>query len=141
MVEENISQEFRLENIDQTRDYFVEEIEQTELMSRKHKNVCATLNCIEDFLISASTNTARISITAFASLLDILTGITSSAIRVKTCAIAVGIKKYRSIIKKKKKNHDKVVLLAKSKSNSTNVLISKDLVHSNISHDEIFFNK
>ena len=141
MVEENISQEFRLENIDQTRDYFVEEIEQTELMSRKHKNVCTTLNCIEDFLISASTNTARISITAFASLLDILTGITSSAIRVKTCAIVVGIKKYRSIIKKKKKNHDKVVLLAKSKSNSTNVLISKDLVHSNISHDEIFFNK
>ena len=141
MVEENISQEFRLENIDQTRDYFVEEIEQTELMSRKHKNVCTTLNYIEDFLISASTNTARISITAFASLLDILTGITSSAIRVKTCAIAVGIKKYRSIIKKKKKNHDKVVLLAKSKSNSTNVLISKDLVHSNISHDEIFFNK
>ena len=66
MVEENISQEFRLENIDQTRDYFVEEIERTELMRRKHKNVCTTLNCIEDFLISASTSTERISISAFA---------------------------------------------------------------------------
>ena len=28
MVEENISQEFRLKNIDETRSYFLEEIEQ-----------------------------------------------------------------------------------------------------------------
>ena len=28
MVEENISQEFRLRNIDETRDYFLEEMEQ-----------------------------------------------------------------------------------------------------------------
>ena len=35
MVEEKISQEFRLTNIDETRNYFPEEIEQNELMSRK----------------------------------------------------------------------------------------------------------
>ena len=34
MAKENISQEFRLENIDETRNYFLEEIEQNELMSR-----------------------------------------------------------------------------------------------------------
>ena len=49
MVEENISQDFRLRNIDQTRNYFLEEIEQNELMSRKHKKVCTTLNYIEQF--------------------------------------------------------------------------------------------
>ena len=49
MVEENISQDFRLRNIDQTRNYFLEEIEQNELMSRKHKKVCTTLNSIEQF--------------------------------------------------------------------------------------------
>ena len=32
MVEENISQEFRLRNIDETRNYFLEEIGQNELM-------------------------------------------------------------------------------------------------------------
>ena len=31
MVEENISQEFRLKNIDETRSYFLEEIEQNGL--------------------------------------------------------------------------------------------------------------
>ena len=37
MVEENISQEFRLKNIDETRNYFLKKIEKNELMSRKHK--------------------------------------------------------------------------------------------------------
>ena len=105
-------------------------------MSKKHKKVCTTLNYIEHFLILASTITGCISISAFASLLGIPIGITSSAIGLKICAITAGIKKYKSIIKKKKKKHDKIVLLAKSKLNSIEVLISKALIDSNISHDE-----
>ena len=54
MVEENKSQEFRLiKKIDETRNYFIEEIEQNELMSKKHKMVCTSLNYIEHFLILA----------------------------------------------------------------------------------------
>ena len=60
----------------------------------------------------------------------------SSGIGLKIYAITAGIKKYKSIIKKKKKKHDKIVLLAKSKLNSIEVLISKALIDSNISHDE-----
>ena len=37
MVEENISEEFRLKNIDKTRNYFLGKIEQNVLMGRKHK--------------------------------------------------------------------------------------------------------
>ena len=73
---------------------------------------------------------------AFVSLVDIPAGITSSALGLKICVITAGIKKYKSIIKKKKKKHDKIVLLAKSKLNSIEVLISKALIDSNISHDE-----
>ena len=54
MVEENISQEFKWKNIDEARSYFVEEIKQNDLMSKKHKKVCATLNYIEHLLILAS---------------------------------------------------------------------------------------
>ena len=63
-------------------------------------------------------------------------GITSSAIGSNIYAIAAGIKKYTSIIKEKKKKHDKRVLLPKSKLNNIKVLISKALINSNISHDE-----
>ena len=39
MVEENVSQQFRLRNIDETSDYSIEDINRNELMSKKHKNV------------------------------------------------------------------------------------------------------
>ena len=39
MVEENINEEFKLKKIDETRDYFIEEINQNEFMSKKHKNL------------------------------------------------------------------------------------------------------
>ena len=41
----------RWKNIDESRNYFVEEIEQKELISKMHKKVCTTPNYIEHFLI------------------------------------------------------------------------------------------
>ena len=105
MVEENIRQDLRLKNIDETRNYFLEEIEQNELMSRKHKKICTTLNYIEHFLILTSGITGCISLAAFSCLLGIPIEINCSAIGIKICEIAAGIKRYKSIIKKKK--HDK----------------------------------
>ena len=136
MAEENISQEFRLKNIDETINYFLEEIKQNELMSKTHKKVCTPANYIEHFLILASTITECTSVSAFASLLGIHIGITISAIRLKICAITAGIKKYKSIIKKKEKKHDKIVSLEKSKLRRIEVLISKALIDSVISDDK-----
>ena len=135
MAEENISQGFRLKNIDETKKCFIEEINRNELMSKKHKKVCLTLNYIEHFILG-STIIGCVSISAFASVFDIPIGITSSAIGLKICAITAGIKKYKSIIMEKKKKHDKIALLAKSKLNSIEVLVSKALIDLVISHDE-----
>ena len=134
MVEESISQDFRLKNIDEKRNFFLKEIEQNDLIIRKHKKVCTTLNYIEHFLILVSTITGCISISAFSSLLGIPIGSTSSAIGLKFCAITAEIKKYKSIIKKQK--HDKIVLLAKSNLNSTELVVCKAFMDSNISHDK-----
>ena len=90
MAEENISQEFSFKNIDERRNYFLEEITKNEFMTKKHKKVCATLTCIEHFLFLASTITGCISISAFSSLIGIPIGIKSSAIGLKIGAIAVG---------------------------------------------------
>ena len=59
--------------------------------------------------------------------------------RIKICAIIAWIKKYKSITKKKKKNHDKTLSLEKPKLNSIDGLISKALINSNISHNEFVF--
>ena len=65
MAEENISQEFRLKDIDETRNHFIEKIKQNELISKKHKKVYTNLNYIEHFLILASAISGCISISVF----------------------------------------------------------------------------
>ena len=47
-----------------------------------------------------------------------------------------GIKKYKSIIKKRKKKHDEIELLGKDELNTIEGLISTALINSCISHDE-----
>ena len=96
-----MSQKFTLKNINKIRNYLIEEINQNKLMSKKHKKICTTLNYSVDLFILASALTEYVSISAFASLVGILRGITSSAVILKICTTA-GIKKYKSIIKIKK---------------------------------------
>ena len=90
-----------MKDIDEKRNYLLEEIKQNEFMSRKHKKVHATIDYIRHFLNLASTITGCISIYPFTSLTGFPKDITSSAIGLKICAIASGIKTYKSIIKKK----------------------------------------
>ena len=104
MTEENVVQKFGLKNIDKTRNYFIEETKWNEFMSKKHKKIRAILIHIEHLLILTSTITGCISISAFPSLIGFPIGILSSAIGLKTYAIATGINKYKLIIKEKKKN-------------------------------------
>ena len=94
------------------------------------------MNYIVHSLIVVSRITGCVSISTFAFLVGVRTGISSSIIVLKPCVITAGIKSYQSIIKKKRKKHDKIVLLAKSKLSSIEVLISKALIDSIISHDE-----
>ena len=84
----------KLVSIDETRNYLIEEVNQNELMSKKHKKICTALNYIEHFIILASAITGRVSISAFISLIGFPIGITSSAIVLQICAKTAGIKKY-----------------------------------------------
>ena len=74
MEEENIRQEFKLKNIDETKNYLTEEINQNKLVNKQDKKICTTLKYIEHFLqfqifsISACTITGCVSISAFTSL-------------------------------------------------------------------------
>ena len=83
------------------------------------------LNYFEHFLIFVSPVSRYVSISAFASLVGVPVGTKSSPVGLKICAITAGIKKYKSIINKNKKQHDKIRLLAKTKLNTIDVLISK----------------
>ena len=132
MPEENMNKEFRLTKIDGVKNYLIEEINRNELMSKKHEKDCRVLSYIDHSFILInqliSTVTECVSISAFASLVGVPIGIISSAIGLKICAITAGIENYKSVNKKKKKKHDKMISLPKFKLSSKEVLISKVLI-------------
>ena len=87
MAEENI----RLKNIDGTRKSFIEKINQTGLMSKKRKLIW--ILSYEYFLILASAVTGYILFSAFASLVCMPIGFTSSVVWLNVCLINVRFKK------------------------------------------------
>ena len=64
MSEKSISQEFRLKNIDKTKNYFLLEIKENELIRKKHRKVRQVLNYIDHLLVVISTITGCVSISA-----------------------------------------------------------------------------
>ena len=94
------SLEFRLKKIDETRNYLLEEIKHNDLTSEKIKKTYKYFNYVKHLLTLAIT--ICVSISAFASLVCLPVGITSSAVGIKLCAITAGIKRYKSFIKKTK---------------------------------------
>ena len=71
----------------ETKNSFIKEIKQNELLSKKHKNVCTIINYTEHLLISASMITRCVSFSAFASLVGIPAGFASFTVGIKICSI------------------------------------------------------
>ena len=84
MTKGKIDQEFRCKKIEK-ENYFIEEMKQNELVSKKHKKVYKILNYTDYLLILTSTVTGCVSISGFSSLVGILSGIENSAVTIQTC--------------------------------------------------------
>ena len=93
--------EFRFKKIDETRNYLLDEIKDNELMSEKYKKTCKYLNYAQHLPVLVSTVTGCVSVSAFALLVCVPVGITSSAVGIKICAISAGMQKYISQLSRK----------------------------------------
>ena len=108
------------------------------LMSKKHKNVCTILDYIEHFFYFILDSTITCCCFLFCFFSWYSNRNYEFCNRIKSLCNNFSNEKYKSMIKKKKKKHDKIVLLAKAKLNSIEILISMSLVDSVISHDDFF---
>ena len=97
-------------------------------MSREHKKILYNSKLHKIFSYFSFYNYWMSLNLYFCFFSPVLIGIMSSTIELKICLVAALIKKCKSVIKKKKKKHDKVVFSATSKLNLIEVLISKTLV-------------
>ena len=124
----------RLNEITEIENYFHEEINQRKWCSKSLSKYVAAFGYLDKVLIALSATRAGVYIILFTSVVDALVGIASFTLYF---SLTTGIvKKLLSITRKKKKKHDNILMLAKSKVNSIEALISQELMDMQISYEE-----
>ena len=91
---------------------------------------------IDKILIVLSAATGGVSIVSFTSVIGLPVGIGNASFTLIFSLTTGIIKKLLNITRNKKKKHDKILMLAKSKLNSIETLISQALIDMDISHEE-----
>ena len=127
---------FRLYEIKKIENYFINEINERKSCSKKLSKYVTTFDYIDKILIALSAATGGISIISFTSIIGVPAGIASASFTLIFSIITGIIKKLLNITRSKKKKHDKILMLAKSKFNSIETLISQALNDMEISHEE-----
>ena len=134
----NLSEQtkFWLDEISKIENYFIEEINQRKSCSQKLSKYVTTFDYIDKILIVLSATSSGVSIISFTSIIGAPVGIASASFTLIFSLTTGIIKKLLSITRNKKKKHDKILTLAKSKLNSIETLISQALIDMDISHEE-----
>ena len=116
----NISneQQFRLNKINEIKDYFLAEIRERELISKNLSKYIASLDYFDKSLNVLSILSGGLSIASFSSVIGALAGITGASCSFTFSITSGFIKMFLKTIRNKKKNHNKIVILARSKLNS-----------------------
>ena len=128
-------QQFRLKKINKTKDYFVAEIKKRELMSKRLSKYIASFDYFDKSLIALSAATGSISIASFTTVIGAPIGMMSASFSL-AFLITTGFVKRFLKTRNKKKKHNKIVMLARSKLNSIESKISEALINNEISHKD-----
>ena len=127
---------FRLDEISKIENYFHEEINQRKSCSKKISKYVAVFDYIDQALIVLSATSSGVSIISFTSIIGAPVGIASASFTLIFSLTTGIVKKLLSTTRNKKKKHDKIFMLAKSKLNSIETSISQALIDMEISHEE-----
>ena len=127
---------FRLIKIIETENCFHQEINLRKSSSKKLNKYVTTFDYVDKILIVLSATSSGVLIISFTSIAGAPVGI-ASAILTLIFSLTTGIvKKLLNITRNKKKKHDKILMLAKSKLNSIGTLMPQALIDMDISHEE-----
>ena len=129
-------QHFRLNKINEIKFYFVAEIKERKLMSKRLSKYIAFCYYFDKSLIVLSATSGSVSVTSFATVIGTPIGIASASLSL-TFSLSTGIiKKLLKTTRNKKKKHNKIIMLARSKLNSIESKVSEALINSEISHED-----
>ena len=134
----NLSEQtkFRLSEIIGIENYFQQEIYQRKPCSKNLSKYVTAFDYIDKILIVLSATSSGVCIISSASVVGAPVGIASASFTLTFSLISGITKKLLSITRKKKKKHDKILMLAKNKLDSIETLVSQALIDMEITHEE-----
>ena len=127
---------FRLDEINKIKDYLNAEIKERKDIIKKISKYIVAFDYADKLFITLSASFGTLSIASHATVVGIPVGIAGASLTL-TFTITTGIvKKFLNITRKKKKKHNKIIALARSKLNIIENLISQALIDFEITHEQ-----
>ena len=127
---------YRLDKINKIKEYFDNEIKERKDIIKKLNKYLVSFDYLDQIFIALSASFSTLSIASYSTVIGLPVGIAGSSLTL-ILTIGTGINKsLLRVTKKRKKKHNKIIALAKSKLNMIDTLLSSALNDSKISHEE-----
>ena len=127
---------YRLDEINKIKDYLDSEIKERKDIIKKISKYIVAFDYADKLFITLSTSFVTLSIASYETVVGITAGRAGASLTlIFTVTTGVG-KTLLSITRKKKKKHNKIIALARSKLNLIENLISQALIDFEITHEE-----
>ena len=127
---------FRLDEIKKVKEYFNNDIKERKDIINKINKYIVAFDYADKVFITLSASFGTLSIASQASVVGILVGIAGASLTLIFTLTTGVVKKLLSVTKKKKKEHNKIMVLARNKLNIVETLLSSALSDFDISHEE-----
>ena len=135
-LELNDLTKFRLDEINKIKDYLNAEIKERKDIVKKISKYIVAFDYADKLFITLSASFGALSIVSHATVVGIPVGIAGASLTVIFTVMTGVVKKLLNITRKKKKKHNKIIMLARNKLNIIQTLISRALIDFDISHEE-----
>ena len=127
---------YRLDEINKIKESFDNEIKERKDIIKKLNKYLVSFDYLDKIFITLSASFGTLSIASYAAVVGIPVGTAGSSL---TLIFTIGTSINKSLLKvtkKRKKKHNKIITLAKSKLNTIDTLLSSAINDSKISHEE-----
>ena len=126
----------RLDEITKIKDYFKDEIKERKNIAKKISKHIVAFDYADKVFITLSASFGTLSIASYATIVGIPVGIAGASLTLIFTVTTGAVKTLLNITRKKKKKHNKIIALARSKLNIIENLISQALLDFEITHEE-----
>ena len=135
-LELNDLTKFRLDEINNIKEYFNTEIKERRDIIKKISKYIVAFDYADKVFITLSASFGTLSIASYATVVGIPAGIAGASLTLISTITTGMVKTFLNITRKKKKKHNKIIALARSKLNIIENLISQALIDFEIAHEE-----